>query len=138
MLAKGGTFDGFQFGKGLAELGSEEIVPLFGNVVLGSVIVGTQQDVALQENLWIIQLSLAKQGIVQWTRAWEGDRDGKSEGRNRVGWDLAVDSAGRRLHISVADTDFLPAQIVYILEGEMVQRAQGLSLRVSIVTAVLK
>ena len=51
----------------------------------------------------------------------EGDRGGKSEARNRVGWDLAADSAGGRFHISVADTDFLPVQIVWILEGEMVR-----------------
>ena len=41
----------------------------------------------------------------------KGDRGGKSEGRNRVGWDLAADSAGRRVHISVADADFLPVHL---------------------------
>ena len=53
MVAESGTFDGFELGKGLAEL-VEEFVPFFGDVLSGFVMVGTQQDVAFQKNLWVI------------------------------------------------------------------------------------
>lgn len=58
MLAEGSTFDGFQFGKRFAEL-AEKFAPLFIDVLFGCGMVGTQQDVAFQEDLGIVPPSSA-------------------------------------------------------------------------------
>ena len=83
MVAEAGAFDGFELGKGLAEL-AEEFVHFVGDVLSSFVMVGTQQDVAFQKNLWVIPPASAEQGVAQRIGTWEEDGGGKSEGGNRV------------------------------------------------------